>query len=94
MMFRITEIYLDKKIAKLSLEGKIVKYCIPDLKKLLLRYRDIENKSVVLDFAGVTFIDNTAVRMLEKIKDDRIKITNCSLFIHSLLRNLVCSNEE
>jgi anti-anti-sigma regulatory factor len=85
---------LDKKIAKLRLEGKIVKDCIPDLKKLLLRYRDIENKRVVLDFAGVTFIDNTVVRMLEKIKDDRIKIINCSLFIRTLLSNSITSNSE
>lgn len=85
---------MDQKTAKLSLEGKIVKDCVPDLKKLLLRYRDRENKSVVLDFAGVTFIDDSAVRMLEKIKDDRTKIINCSLFIKTLLSNSIASNSE
>ena len=93
-MLRITETYEDKKIAKLSLDGKIVEDCIPDLKRLCLHYRDEENKKVILDFAGVTFIDNKGIRMLEKIKDRRIKIINCSLFIQLLLRTLLGGCEE
>jgi hypothetical protein len=48
-----------------------------------------KNKSVVLDFSGVTFIDKKDVRMMESIQDGRIEIINCSLLIDLLLCNLI-----
>ncbi len=92
-MLRITEITKDDKTVSFRLDGKVVGTCVSDLKKLCLHYRDEKNKTVVLDFSGVTFIDNKGVRMLEKIKDERIQIINCSLFIRSLLSNLITGNK-
>ncbi len=93
-MIRITEIYEDKQIAKLRLDGKIVESCISELERVCLHYRDEKNKKVVMDFTGVTFIDNKGIRVLEKIKDKRIKIINCSFFIQLLLRNLLGHDKE
>ncbi len=92
-MLRITEISKDEKAVNLRLDGKLVGTWVSDLERQCLYYRDEENKTVVIDFSGVTFIDNKSVRMLEKIKDERIKIVNCSLFIEALLRNLINSNK-
>jgi anti-anti-sigma regulatory factor len=61
---------------------------------LCLHYKDEKNKTVVLDFSGVTFIDNEGVRMLENIKDEKIKIINCSLFIQKLLHKLATNNKD
>lgn len=91
-MLKITETSEDDKTVTLRLDGKVVDIWIPDLERQCLYHRDKENKTVVLDFSGVTFIDNKGVRMLEKIKDERIKIINCSLFIQSLL-NLIASSK-
>jgi len=93
-MLRITEPYEDKQITKLRLDGKIVKSCMSDLERVCLYYTNKKNKRVVMDFAGVTFIDNKGIRMLEKIKDKRIKIINCSFFIQLLLRTLLGGSEE
>ncbi|MER3446680.1 MAG: hypothetical protein C4291_07450 [Candidatus Dadabacteria bacterium] len=54
------------------MDGKLVDSWVPDLGKLCLHYRDEKNKTVVLDFSGVTFIDDRGVRMLENIKDEKI----------------------
>ncbi len=91
-MLKITETSKDKKTVNLRLDGKVVDALVWDLEKRCLRYRDKENKTVVLDFVGVTFIDNEGVRMLGNVKDSRIKI-NCSLFIEALLRDLMTNNE-
>ena len=93
-MLRITETSEDEKTVTLKLGGKVVGTSVSDLEKLCLHYRDGKNKTVVLDFSGVTFIDNNGVRMLEKIKNERIQIINCSLFIRSLLSNLINNNKK
>lgn len=73
-MFRITEIYEDKKIVKIRLDGKIIDPCISDLEILCFHYRNKKNKTIILDFSGVTFINSEGICMLEKIKDERVKI--------------------
>jgi len=93
-MFRTTEISEDEKTATLRLDGKLVDAWVSDLEKLCLRYRDEKSKTVVLDFSGVTFIDNKGVRMLENIRDEKIKIINCSLFIQALLCKSKIDNKE
>ena len=93
-MVKITETSGDEKAVTLRLDGKIVDAWVADLERLCLRYRDEEHKSIVLDFSGVTFVDENGVGMLQRIKDSRIKIINCSLFIEALLHNLVSSDQK
>jgi anti-anti-sigma regulatory factor len=88
-MLRITELSKDDKSVTLRLEGKVIDMWIPELERICLYHRDEKNKRVVLDFSGVTFIDDNGVRMLESIKDERVEIINCAPFIGSLLRNLI-----
>ena len=92
-MLRITEISQDEKTVKLRLDGRLVEAWVSDLEEMCIHYRDEESKTVVLDLSGVTFIDNRGVRMLEKIKDGRLKIVNCSLFIEALLNSSMVSNQ-
>ena len=93
-MLRITEVSKDDKEITLRLEGKLVGMWIQELERICLYHRDEKNKTVVLNFSGVTFIENKGLRMLENIKDKRIAIINCSPFIQSLLGDLVIKNEK
>ncbi len=93
-MFKITVASEDEKTVTLKLDGGLTCEYLTDLKKLCLSYRDEKNKAVALDFSGVTFIDNQGVTMLENIKDEHLKITNCSLFIEALLNKLVSDNKN
>jgi anti-anti-sigma regulatory factor len=93
-LFRTTEISEDEKTVTLRLEGKLVQAWVSNLEMLCLHYIDEKNKTVVLDLSGVTFIDNEGVRMLESIKDEKIKVINCSLFVQKLLHKLVIDNKD
>ncbi|MGE5445264.1 MAG: STAS domain-containing protein [Ignavibacteriales bacterium] len=93
-MFRTTEISEDEKTVTLRLDGKLVHAWVSNLEMLCLHYKDEKNKTVVLDFSGVNFIDNEGLRMLENIKDEKVKIINCSLFIQKLLHKLLINNKD
>lgn len=61
-MLIITEISKSDRTVTLRLDGKVVGMWVSDLEKLCLIYRDEKNKTVVLDFSGVTFIGNKGMR--------------------------------
>lgn len=87
-MLRITKTLEDHKTVTLRLDGKVVRTTLFELAKLCLQYRDNDNKAVVLDFSGVTFIDESGLSMLKTIKDKRVNMVNASLFIEMLLSGL------
>ena len=93
-MLKITEISEDDKAVTLRLEGKLIGMWIPELERICLYHRDEKSKTVVLDFSGVTFIDKKGVKMLESIKDERIKIVNCPPLILSLLSEFITSDKN
>lgn len=88
-MLRITEIFDDGDEVVMKLEGKVIGVWVPDLESICLFHRDEMNKVVVLDFSGVTFIEEKGLRMLEDLKDERVRIVNCSPFIYSLLNKFI-----
>ena len=51
--------------------------------------RIIKNKIVLLDFSEVIFISDEGIKMLENIRNGRVKVTNCSAFIRSILPGLI-----
>jgi anti-anti-sigma regulatory factor len=93
-MLRITEISEDDKTVTLRLEGKIVNEWILVLESACLYHNDNKNKTVLLDFPDVTFISDEGVKMLENIKNGRVKVTNCSPFIRSILPSLLTENTD
>jgi anti-anti-sigma factor len=95
-MLRITETSKDENTVTLKLDGKMVGASVSDLEELCLHHRDEKGKTVVLDFSGVAFIDNYGLKVLKKIKDNRILIVNYSLFIETLLdvNKLISSDSE
>ena len=93
-MLRITQDPRSENMITLKLEGKLVGMWIPELERICLFNRDKENKTVVLDFSGVTFIHKKGVKMLERIINERVHVINCSPFIESLFHKLVISDKR
>ncbi|MER3445957.1 MAG: hypothetical protein C4291_03590 [Candidatus Dadabacteria bacterium] len=94
-MLRITETSEDEKTIALKLDDKMVGTSASDLEELCLHYRDEKGKTVVLDLSGVAFIDNNSLKVLKRIKDNRVLIVNYSLFIETLLEaNKLISNDR
>jgi len=87
-MLRITKTFEDDSRIILRLDGKIISTTAPDLEELYLQSANGRNKSVSLDFSGVTFIDDEGLETLKKIKGRGAAMINGSPFVETLLGKL------
>ena len=84
-MLRITEKIEDEKTKVLYLEGKICRDYIKELRIEIDKGIGTGEK-IILDFGKVVFMDDEAARMIRKLKDTRLSLRNCSLFIRTALK--------
>ena len=84
-MLRITKVPRRASLVTLKIEGQIASDWVEELESeclLLLQHQH----AVTLDFAGVTFIDNCGISMLNRITTDNLKIINCPRLMRDLLK--------
>jgi anti-anti-sigma regulatory factor len=84
-MLRITEKKEGEKTKVLYLEGKLCRDYVKELQVEISKGMDTGEK-VILDFAKVIFLDDEAARMLRELKQTRLSLRNCSLFIRTALK--------
>jgi anti-anti-sigma regulatory factor len=84
-MLRITEKSEGEKTKVLYLEGKICRDYIKELRIEIDKGIGTGEK-VILDLGKVIFLDDEAARMIRKLKDTRLSLRNCSLFIRTALK--------
>ena len=84
-MLRITEKKEGEKTKVLYLEGKLCQDYVKELQVEISKGMDTGEK-VILDFAKVIFLDDEAARMIRRLKDTRLSLRNCSLFIRTALK--------
>ncbi len=83
-MLRITKISHQASRVTLKLEGQIASDWVEELQSVCLRVLEHE-RTVALDFAGVTFIDSGGITMLNRIATGNLDIINCPALIRDLL---------
>ena len=86
-MLKIEEIKKDKGNIILKLDGKIEGIYLKELKGICACLLSGGEKTLTLDFSGVSFIDDKSLETLTKMKDTELKIINCSPFIRALLND-------
>ena len=84
-MLRITEKKEGEKTKVLYLEGKICQDYVKELRVEITKGIDTGER-VILDFGKVIFLDDEAARMIRRLKDTRLSLRNCSLFIRTALK--------
>ena len=84
-MLRITKVSESPSLVTMKLEGRITADWVFLLEKECLGFLE-EKRKVVLDFSGVTFVDDRAVEMLGKMSGKKIQVINCCDLIKDLLR--------
>ncbi len=84
-MLRITKVPRQESLVTLKLEGQIASDWVEELESQCLRLLQHQH-SVTLDFAGVTFIDNGGITMLNRITTDNLKLINCPALMRDLLK--------
>ncbi len=83
-MLRLEKVIEDNATVTLKLEGRIVTHWVAILEEECSRILR-GPKRLILDFAGVTFIDREGVSLLNKVRGERVWLVNCSPFVKGLV---------
>ena len=84
-MLRITENLENGDTIRLRLDGAITTDSYLELDKAVSRYPDGKRQMIILDMAGVSFMNDESAAKLVRIKGENVRIINCSPFIAALL---------
>lgn len=89
-MFRIEKIGEDDVTVTLTLEGRIAAHWVAVLEDVCSQVLQ-GPKRLILDFAGVTFIDPNGLAVLKKIRGEQVQCVNCCPFIKEILGQMQTS---
>ena len=78
-MLRITNVNESNSRATVRVEGQIISNWLAELERETTRLLQ-SGRRVVLDFAGVKFIDSQGAAVVKRITTDNAEIINCSAF--------------
>jgi anti-anti-sigma regulatory factor len=84
-MLRITETTENGKIVRLRLDGTVNSTSYEELEAAWTRHRGEPAKVILVDMAGVVFMDNAAASRLARFRNEQLRIINCSPFVETLL---------
>jgi anti-anti-sigma factor len=87
-MLRITKTFEDDETVILRLDGRVDSSTVAELQEECDSYKDSPEKTLLLDFSGITFISQSGLKLLQKLKNGRIKLAKGSLFVETLLSDL------
>jgi anti-anti-sigma regulatory factor len=85
-MLRITENFEDDNTVRLRLDGSISDTSFAEVEEAFARHVENPRRGiVVLDMAGVVFMNNDAAKKMVQLRNEHMRIINCSPFIETLL---------
>jgi anti-anti-sigma regulatory factor len=87
-MLRITESTENGKAVRLRLDGTVTSTSYAELETICARHRQTPSKTILVDMAGVVFMDNEVASKLARLRSERLRIINCSPFIETLLNTV------
>ena len=85
-MLKITENFENGKTVRLRLDGTLSNETFDQLTRAFTLHRDGVSRTVILDMAGVDFMNDQAARELVNMRSEHLRIINCSPFIATLLQ--------
>ena len=87
-MLKISENFETGNTVRLRLDGTLSKDAFGELADAYTVHRDNVSRTVILDMAGVEFMNDQAARGLINMRNERLRIINCSPFIATLLETI------
>jgi len=87
-MLKITENFETGNTVRLRLDGTLSKDALGELADAYTAHRDNAGRTVILDMAGVEFMNDQAARCLINMRNERLSIVNCSPFIATLIETI------
>jgi anti-anti-sigma regulatory factor len=83
-MLRITENNEKGKVVRIRLDGTVNSASYSELEATCARHQASE-KVILLDMAGVVFMNHEVASKLAGLRSEQLRIINCSPFIETLL---------
>jgi anti-anti-sigma regulatory factor len=95
-MLRITENAENENTVRLRLDGTVNSTSYAELEATCSRHRNLAQEKIIIlvDMAGVVFMNNEVASKLARLRSEQLKIINCSPFIETLLNTVQRSNAE
>ncbi len=87
-MLKITENFENGKTVRLRLDGTVCADTLNELIHAFSIHRDDAGRTVVLDMAGVEYMNDQIARHLVNMRSEYLRIVNCSPFIATLLETI------
>ena len=84
-MLRITKNLENGKTVRLRLDGTISLETFDELAQICAREQQCNGHTIIVDMAGVIFMNDAAAKKLARLRRDSLRIINCSPFIAALL---------
>ncbi|MDH3444284.1 MAG: hypothetical protein OEN50_10205 [Deltaproteobacteria bacterium] len=86
-MLRITKINEDGNAVRLRLDGKLAQESFTKLAQICQEHGDGTENIILIDMAGVTFMNDETAEKLLDLRGERLRIINCSPFVEMLLNS-------
>jgi anti-anti-sigma regulatory factor len=87
-MLKITENFENGKTVRLRLDGTLSNETFDELTHACSLHRDDAERTIILDMAGVDYMNDQAARDLVNMRSEHLRIINCSPFIATLLETI------
>jgi anti-anti-sigma regulatory factor len=91
-MLRITRTTLDRSTPMLRLEGQVTGQWVEELRRTCLETlaeRGLDHPALVLDLAGVSFLDPEGIGLFRELTLRHVRVTHQSPFIAEQLKGVV-----
>ena len=93
-MLRITENTENGKTVRLRLDGTVNSASYAELEAACSRHQEPGGKVILVDMAGVVFMNNEVASKLAGLRSEQLRIINCSPFIETLLNTVERSDAK
>jgi len=87
-MLRITENTENATTVRLRLDGTVDLTSYAELATACSRHREAPGTIILVDMAGVMFMNNEVATKLARLRSEQLRIINCSPFIETLLNTV------
>jgi anti-anti-sigma regulatory factor len=87
-MLKITENADEGTILRLRLDGTLNSASYSELEAVCARHDASNGATILLDMAGIVFMNDDVARKLAVLRSERLRIINCSPFIETLLETV------
>jgi anti-anti-sigma regulatory factor len=88
-MLRITENIENSKVVRLRLDGTLSAESYKEFEQILTIHGRTGGKTIIVDLAGVGFMNDESARKIAGMQSEQLRIINCSPFIETLLSTFV-----